>query len=523
MKRRSFIKTAAGAAAATPILLGGMPMRAATSLEALAQMSAAENDKILLIIQLFGGNDGLNTLIPAEDDEYYRLRPGLAIPKTVAWNKVGDIYLNPALAKGNKEGMARMLEQGTLAIVQGVGYDNPNLSHFRSSDIWLSGINNSAPNARLDSGWVGRFLEERYPDFPLSLPPDPLAIQFGGFSLALMSAKGRMGIEVTSPDLQKGFITQTDTLDDRSAGTSYQMEYEFIADIASRSNRYAQVVKDAYTVGKPLLRGDYANNSLAKQIASTAALIAGGLKTKVYVVSMGGFDTHFTQQTDPLFGAHPTLLERLSDAVAQFMHDMTRLGHADRVLGMTVSEFGRRPQENGSFGTDHGAASVQFVFGSQVNSGVYGAPPDLKNLNSNGDLNYSIDYREVYAEILTDWFGLDMAKMRQVLADDTLMPIDILRKPSSAPTESRALAAASVRVRPEPFRSSATADLSLPLSGPVSLDLSTVHGAHVATLFSGRLEAGTHSIPFTVDLPPGVYLLTVLAAGRRVTRTVRVG
>lgn len=522
MKRRTFIKTAAGAAAAAPIVLGGMPMRAATSLEALAQMSAADNDKILVIIQLFGGNDGLNTLIPSEDDEYYRLRPGLAVPKNLAWNKVGDIYLNPALAKGNKGGIASMLEQGTLAIVQGVGYDNPNLSHFRSSDIWLSGINNSAPNARLDTGWVGRFLEERYPDFPQSLPPHPLAIQFGGFSLALLGSKGRMGIEVTSPDLQQGFITQTDTLDDRSAGTTYEMEYEFVADIANRSNRYAQAVRDAYNSGKALLRGSYANNSLAKQMASAGALIAGGLDTKVYVVSMGGFDTHVTQQTDPLFGAHPALLERLSDSIAQFMHDMTRLGLADRILGMTVSEFGRRPQENGSLGTDHGAASVQFIFGSQVNSGVYGAPPDLKNLNANGDLNYSIDYREVYAEILTDWFGMDLAQMREVLADDTLIPIDILRKPSGVPSEALALSAASVMVRPDPFRSSAVADVRVPAAGHVSLELSTVHGKRVASVFSGRLEAGAHAIPFMVDVPAGVYLLTVVHSGRSVTRTVRV-
>jgi hypothetical protein len=331
-----------------------------------------------------------------------------------------------------------------------------------------------------------------------------------------------MGIEVTSPDLQQGVISQTDTLDDKSAGTAYEMEYAFVADIANRSNRYAETVRNAYTTGRALLRGDYANNPLAKQIASTGALIAGGLGTKVYVVSMGGFDTHVTQQTDPLSGAHPALLERLSDAVAQFMHDMTRLGYADRVLGMTVSEFGRRPHENGSLGTDHGAASVQFVFGSQVNSGVYGAPPDLKNLNANGDLNFSIDYREVYAEILTDWFGMTATEMREVLADDTLMPIDLLRKPSGVAGGRRAMDAASIVVRPEPVVSNAIAELRLPAAGNVTLDLGTVHGASVGRLFSGRLEAGTHAIPFAVDVPAGIYLLTVTHAGHRFTRTVRV-
>jgi hypothetical protein len=337
-----------------------------------------------------------------------------------------------------------------------------------------------------------------------------------------MSTKGRMGIEVTSPDLQQGVISQSDTLDDRSAGTAYEMEYAFVADIANRSNRYAQTVRDAYSTGRTLLRGDYANNPLAKQIASAGALIAGGLGTKVYVVSMGGFDTHVTQQTHPLSGAHPTLLERLSDAVAQFMHDMTRLGYADRVLGMTVSEFGRRPRENGSLGTDHGAASVQFIFGSQVNSGVYGAAPDLKNLNANGDLNFSIDYREIYAEILTDWFGMTAPEMREVLADDTLVPIDILRKPSGVASAATALDAASILVRPDPILSSATAELRLPRGGDVTLDLSTLHGERVARVFAGRLEAGMHAVPFSVDVPAGVYLLTVMHAGHRFTRTVRV-
>lgn len=516
MKRRTFLKTAATTAAASPILLGGLPLRAQSNLSLLAQMPSLDNDRILIIVQLFGGNDGLNTMIPADDDEYYRMRPGIAVPKKDAWNKVGDIYLHPALALGSKGGVARMLEMGTLALVQGVGYPNPNLSHFRSTDIWLSGINSSDPNVRLDTGWIGRYLEQRYPDFPASLPEHPLSVQFGGsFSLTLLSSKGRMGIEVTDPSGQRGVGSQLDTLDPESTGTAYEEEYGFIADIASRSNKYAQAVKNAYAAGKGQLRGEYGGDGFGRQMASVAALIAGGLKSKIYVVSMGGFDTHVTQQYEGNSGTHPSLLARFSDAVAQFTNDMTRLGQADRVVGITVSEFGRRPHENGSLGTDHGAAGVQFIWGTMVNSGVFGNPFDLKNLNANGDLNYEVDYREVYAEILTDWFGLSMAQMREVLQKDDLMPVDVLKTPSGV--EREVIGKGGVAINgsyPNPFTTSTTVEIRLDRAATAVLEISTLDGRRIARPLEGRLEAGVHSIPVAADLPAGTYLCTLRAAGR---------
>lgn len=526
MKRRSFLKTAAAATAATPFMLGGLPVRANTSLAGLAQMPP-DNDRIMVVIQLFGGNDGLNTMPPCLDDEYYRIRPALAVAKDKAWNNIGDIYLHPALATGSQGGLGRMLEVGTLAIVQGVGYPNPNLSHFRSTDIWLSGINDSSPDTRLDTGWVGRYLEQRYPDFPASLPPDPLAIQFGGFSLALISSKGRMGIEVIDPTQLQGVASQLDELDPDSANTSYSLEYEFVADIANRSNKYAQAVRDAYNSGKAKLQATYADDSLSQQMASVAALIAGGLKTKVYVVSMGGFDTHVSQQIavgDEYLGLHPTLLSRIGDSVAQFMFDMTRLGLADRVVGMTISEFGRRPYENGSRGTDHGAASVQFVFGTQVNSGVFGDPPDLKNLNANGDLQYQIDYRAVYAEILTDWFGLTMPEMRTVLQDDTVIPLDILQAQKSGTDRRAEYAERSFSIAgayPNPFRGTTTLEISLDRTANVQLDVTTMAGERVATLLSRQMTPGNYRIPLAESLPAGTYLCTLRDGQRMATQVVQ--
>jgi uncharacterized protein (DUF1501 family) len=520
MKRRSFIKTTA---AATPIVIGGLTLRANTSLAMLAQMPAQENDRILIIIQMFGGNDGLNTMIPALDDEYYKLRPSIAVRKEEAWNNIGDIFLHPALTQGTQGGVARMLELGTLAIVQGVGYDNPNLSHFRSTDIWLSGINDSSPNARLDTGWVGRYLEERYPDFPASLPDHPLAVQFGGsFSLTLLSGKGRMGIEVTDPENQLGVSTQLDTLDGTSSGTHYEQEYAYIADIAARSNKYAQAVRQAYMAGKPLIRGEY-SGPLGPQMAAVGAMIAGGLKSKVYVVSIGGFDTHVTQQLPGNVGQHPELLSSVSNSIAQLMADMTERGHASRIVGMTVSEFGRRPHENGSRGTDHGAASVQFVFGPQVNSGVFGNAPDLKNLDSNGDLNYQIDYRKIYAEILTDWFGMTLEEMRAILRDDTLLPIDVIKGGLNSVDDRTAETAgtAIMDAYPDPFISSATINIRLERPGHTRLELVTPTGQQVLLLCDRWLQAGTHHIPLTGSVASGTYLCVLQSGDMRVARSIR--
>ena len=455
-----------------------------------------------------------------DEEQYQRLRPRLAIARAQAWNFQQTIYLNPALAQGSRGGMARMLETGTLAIVQGVGYDNPNLSHFRSTDIWLSGINDSNPNVRLETGWAGRWLERRYPGFPASLPEHPLGIQFGGFSLALRGSKGRMGIEVTDPGSLRSMTPQLDTLDQQSSGTAYELEYDFVADIAKRSDKYAEVVRGAHSSGRVRLHGAYGDSAFEQQMGSVAALIAGGLKSRVYVVSMTGFDTHFTQQSSVSSGTHPGLLTRLSNGIAEFMFDMTRLGFADRIVGLTVSEFGRRPEENGSFGTDHGASSVQFVFGTQVNSGVFGIAPNLRDLNANGDLYHQIDYREIYAEILTDWFGLSLNEMREVLQDDSLLPLDVLQSQSSG-AGVHAHVEVSLGSHPNPFAGSTTLELRLPRAAHARLEISTIQGRRIATPLDRWIEGGVHRIPFAEDLPAGIYICTLRAGAYTATHTLR--
>lgn len=534
MKRRTFLRGAAAGAALTPVLLDRLYAMPSTPLHWLAPLDMQNNDKILIFVQMFGGNDGLNTVVPADDPEYYTtLRPTISIAKENCYN-YGPVYLNPGFAvKGGngQNGFSTMFENGSLAIIQGIGYDNPNLSHFRSSDIWLSGINDSDATHALNSGWLGRYLETRYPNFPNNLPQDPLAINFGGFSLALTSEAGRrMGIEVNDPSLQSGGLeTGADTLDGQADGTRYKAEYLFVQDIANRSNVYASRVKQAYTDGKVKLKGAYGSDSFAKQMAAVAALIAGGLDTRIYYVSIGGFDTHVSQTGDDHTGggAHMNLLHSMSDAIAQFQYDLLQLesggmtGLSHRVAGLTMSEFGRRPAENGSFGTDHGAASVQFVFGNQVQAAVFGQAPDLRSLDSNGDLTWQVDYRTVYGAVLMDWFGLSRDEMRMVLKDQSLNKFDGLFKPQAGVPQRNA-SEISLAVYPNPVTSSSTISFDIPTDAHVTIELASVDGAITREITGRSFGAGSYSLPLNTDLPNGSYILSMRTGSQRLTRMLTV-
>ena len=534
MKRRTFLQSSLASAAVAPLLMpGNVFARPSSPLKLLATLG--QNDNILILIQLFGGNDGLNTIIPAEDDNYYTLRPNIGIAKANLTNyNFGGVYFNPGLANGSQGGMFQMFKTGTLAIIQGIGYDNPNLSHFRSTDIWLSGINDSNSQDLLSTGWLGRTLEKLYPNFPNQLPTDPLAINLGGFSLALAGNTGNTGIVVSDPSLQAGGLSSTDdSLDDNATGTRYATEYAFVQTIAQMSNTYAKRVQDAYSNGMTALKNlsspaTFGQDSLGQQMKTVAALIAGGLKTQVYVVGMGGFDTH-VQQASPDNtgnGAQMGLLGQLADAVAQFQSDMVQLGSstANRVIGFTVSEFGRRPEENGSYGTDHGAASVQFAFGTQINGGVFFKQPSLTTLDANKNFVYQVDFRSVYLTLLTDWFGLSLSDAQKVLQNqlDLPFPMGGLIKGfanSVGPANNSSL---SFSIYPNPVASTGNISISLPNSGYTEMELTSMDGKTAQQIFGQTLAAGNFTIPFSPNVPAGAYLLSVRSGSDRIAKVVEV-
>ncbi len=536
MKRRTFLQRSLASAAIAPVLLGKTYARPSTPLKLLSQLNQqGNNNKILILVQLFGGNDGLNTIVPAGDDNYYNLRPNIGIAQSSLLNVGGSggIYFNPGLGTGNKGGFYGMFQEGTLAVIQGIGYDPPNLSHFRSTDIWLSGLNDANANDVLSTGWLGRMLEKQFPNFPTTLPSDPLAINFGGFSLALTGDTGNMGIVVDNPSLQAGGLSSTDSaLDDSASGTRYATEYAFVQSVAEMSNTYAVRVKDAYASGSKMLKGNYGTDGFSQQMASVAALIAGGLNTSVYVVGTGGFDFHVNQVdgSDPTHasGAHAALLGQVADAIAQFQSDMIQLDTvgpkvSDRVAGFTVSEFGRRPHDNGSWGTDHGAASVQFAFGSQIISAVFFDKPDLANLDANGDLDVKVDFRAVYLTILTDWFGMTLTDAQAVMENqkDLPNPMGDLFKPT-ADVNFSAPISLSLSIFPNPMTSNARVSFELSVGGYTEIEMASMDGKHVQQMLARTLDPGSYTIPIAIDVPSGAYLLSIRSGNAREAKVVEV-
>lgn len=508
MKRRSFIATTAAATLGTQVL-GNVPLHAYSPVRLMDTL--ADDDRVLIVIQMFGGNDGLNTIIPAEDPEYYKIRPNLSIPQAVAKKVLSRIYMHPALDPAGTYNLRMMMEDGRLAVIQGVGYENPNLSHFRSTDIWLSGFNSSDPNKRLIEGWLGRYWAHRIQGFPETLPDHPTAVQIGGtLSMLLQSQRGDIGIALTDPDaffrLGQGLSPDMQPLPEDSR---YSKEFNFVRLVAEQSDRYSTVIKDAFDSGKNTVK--YADNGFVRQMQLVARLISGGLRSKVFMVYLGGFDTHVNQQNEDYEGLHPFLLESLSTGIGQFMQDALAQGFADRVVGMTVSEFGRRPYENGSWGTDHGAGSVQLVWGNGVKAGVYGNNPNLSDLTSNGDLRYQWDYRRVYADVMETWFGGTPDDTESVL-EERLLPIGIFQRPSSVSDAFAGRQQLNIRTYPNPVTSTATLEWEQTVPASIKVELYAMDGRYVETVYKGRVQPGMMRLPVQPS-QSGAYICNVVVNG----------
>jgi uncharacterized protein (DUF1501 family) len=427
MKRRSFIKNVP--LAVVPFFsnkLFAAPL--SLSMEEAAILNAATNeDRVLVVIQLDGGNDGLNTVLPL--DQYTNLanaRNNILIPQSSAL-QLGSYAtgLHPSLT-----GLKTLFDEQKLCVVQGVSYANPNLSHFRSSDIMNTG---SDANVVLTSGWLGRYLEYQYPGFPGSYPnatmPDPLSIQIG-YSVAA----GLMGYEVSTAQLISpwfnGGIAQLQSFTNTTvpAGNAGS-EIQFLRAQQLNADQYANAINNAWNAGSnnmtyPTSPSGVWNN-LGNQMRIVARLIKGGLKTKVYWVRAGGYDTHENQvdSANKTQGWHANLLKELNDSIATFMTDIYSMGLQERVLGMTFSEFGRRVQANGSVGTDHGSAGPMFMFGKYVNPGVLGANaviPATTTWNTNVPTQF--DYRQVYQAVLQGWFCVPSGNTAAILGTQTPTP-----------------------------------------------------------------------------------------------------
>ncbi len=410
--RRSFIQ-ALGLAGGGTMMLANNALTTSKATPLSVALSNSENDRILVIIRLEGGNDGLNTIVPVYDyNTYATLRPTIKHPLSSLYNLDADFAIPTYMTE-----MQTVWGDGKMKIVHGVGYPEQNLSHFRSTDIWAS----TADLYEEPTGWWGRYFEDLYPDYLINPPAIPPAVQIGNVgNLIFEGNDNNYAFTVANAD-QLQNIAETGALHDvvNLPDCVYGDKLLFMRATANTTLFYSQVINDAYDASTN--NANYGTGDLAAQLALVARLIKGGLGSKVYMVSLGSFDTHADQVV-----RQQNLLQDLSSSIKAFYDDLASASMDDKVLGMTISEFGRRPYENGSNGTDHGAASPVMLFGSGLNgSGFIGTHPDLNTWDENDNLIPSTDFRDVYSTVLTNWFCLDPSVVNTILLNETYQELDL--------------------------------------------------------------------------------------------------
>ena len=416
MKRRNFIKLSASAS-----VIGLTPFQLQAALKSFMPYVECPDisNRKLVLINLAGANDGLNTIIPLNQyDIYSNLRPTIKVPisgvnkyinldSTLPDNQ--QIGLNPALT-----GFKSLYDKSWLRIMQSVGYPSQNKSHFKSTDLYLTGNDGNSLLNGQDTGWIGRFMELYYPD--LIVETYPLAVEIGSNNTSLgFHAEEAHGLSLNiSGQDPAGFYTVLNGLGGAPPlnipDSDYGKQLEFITNIDSLSNTYAESISNAFNTGKNDV--SYPDSDLANQLKTVARLISGDLGSKVYMVRISGFDTHNAQVqgVGEALGKHHSLLTDLSGSMEAFINDLDSQNLADDVVGLTFSEFGRKAAENGNLGTDHGEIAPMFVFGKPVAGGVSGTNPDLTEATSSN--NYQIqtvqyDYRQTFATLLQNYLGAD--------------------------------------------------------------------------------------------------------------------
>jgi uncharacterized protein (DUF1501 family) len=397
MNRRNLIKNIS-AGVILPNILPGFSMNAFAASPLMESKLAATvtSEKILVLVRLDGGNDGLNTVIPLDKyADLYAERSNIIVPQNQVLSITGNntIGLHPSLT-----GIRSLYNEGKIKIIQGVAYPNQTQSHFRSSDVWMSAADE---NTYVGSGFAGRYLDFKYQNYPVGYPntdmPDPLGIEIASGKSLMFEGRGfGNSIPITNTNAFYNLVNGIETPTPNNTGGE---QLGYIRTIQRQSNAYSSVIVNAANSVTSQLT--YPQTDIAQSLKIVAKLIGGGLRTKIYMVSLGGFDTHGNQSTD-----HPVLLSELSQALKVFMDDIAQLGAANNVLGMTFSEFGRRISSNGSDGTDHGEAAPMFMFGHKVAGGVFGTTPNIVAdvANNYGNVTMQFDFRSIYTTILKDWF-----------------------------------------------------------------------------------------------------------------------
>jgi uncharacterized protein (DUF1501 family) len=516
MNRRNFLRNTVPAAVTLPALVNGFSFTAfgasETALGGLLQQ-ATDTDHVLVLIQLGGGNDGLNMVIPLDVyANYYNARTNVAIPqsKVLRLDGTDKSGLHPSMTA-----LQTMYNEGKMNVVQSVGYANPNFSHFRATDIWMSGDTTASRALRAKTGWMGRYLQSEFPGYPDAFPnaamPDPLAIQISNVpTLTVQGTIYSMGLSITDPEKVYTFVNPFSDYPLNSPPAN--KELRFLRVVSEKTKIYSDKIRTAYRSAATMATYP-TQNSLADQLKIVARLIKGGLKTRVYTVSIGGFDTHKKQvnASDTTTGNHAQLMKNLSAGISAFQKDLELMQLDDRVLGMTFSEFGRRIKSNASLGTDHGAAAPLIMFGKHAKKGILGTSPDIPaDIQVVNNIPFQYDFRSVYASVLEQWFCVKQPALDTIMLKN-YQPLPLVKGgPCGVPdidvvnTGSDKLL---LKMWPSPYTLAATIQFSTE-GGNTMIQQIDAAGKVVKVLTNQDYAAGTYNIDvYNDNLPAGAYFL----------------
>ncbi len=539
--RRSFLQ-ALGIAGSGSMMLGSNMLSASAPSPLTAAIANAPTDAILILIRLSGGNDGLSTVIPIEQyDTYRNARPNIYLPESKIL-KLTDEFGIPTYMNS----LESMWGEGQFKAVHGVGYENQSLSHFTGSDIYANTDLTTTGFSGLNTGWMGRYFENIYPDYLVNPPASPAAIQIGNFGSLVFQGEETNYAFVTSNIDQLEQIAESGvqySLEDSLFNNCmYGDQLKFLRGVANTTYEYSGLIHEAYERGQNQV--EYQDNGFARQLALLARLIKGNLGTKVYMISMGGFDTHGNQ---PL--AHERLMSNLSIAVNNFYEDLAFTQQDEKVLSMTFSEFGRRIFENGSNGTDHGKAAPTLFFGSGLEGSAFvGEHPSLDNPNNRGNLEYTMDFRDLYATVLAEWLCVPIPLVEQHLLDHPYNPInlgfscsgvdfpDIVynNDPPTPPTPgdpdgtppTPELLEAIVHKPFYPTKETPHIYLEMPFSAHVDIQLYNILGQNVGTIFNEMMLEGSTEINIRDRMPmtlsTGKYIYRIQVQDRKMSKSIMV-
>jgi len=509
--RRSFLQTI-GLAGSGSMFFAGTALSASKVSPLTLALNEVEGERVLVLIRLKGGNDGLNTIVPINQyDVYANARPKIRLAEESLY-QLNDNYGLPAFMSP----LQSLWGDGKMKVALGVGYEDDNLSHFRSSDIWASAVSEAIDR----TGFLGRYYQELLPDYLANPPEVPPAIQIGSIGNLLFDGEeNHYAFTVAKPE-QLERIAQTGAAYDvvNLPDCVYGDQLGFMRGLSNTTYKYADVIKNAYDASSTAANYD-PEASLAKQLQIIARMIKGRLGTKIYMVTLNGFDTHANQ-----IDRHQELMTDLADSVAKFYEDLAADQMDGDVVAMTFSEFGRRVKENGSSGTDHGTSSTTLFFGSGINAnGIIGEQPDLNDVDRTGNMKATIDFRQLYATVLKEWLCIPPTVVDDLFYEGPLENVALGANCSGI----NGIGADITIIHTPTYQSGRTyIEFELPTDSHVDIQLYNIIGQSLGSVTNEVLCSGSYKIDVKDNIPTrlstGQYVYRIFSNFKSVSKLIQI-